>query len=477
MGSQDQSKVNNVNSKMQTTFRTTLNMNSQEDEIGDLSPAARQQEIKRITSNLPEVYNKYFFTATDEITAAAAAAKASKDKAKNKMNETSPAALTVIKKGFSLSKNQKEEQINANTGANPAEANSKIKDLTEQAQGTIKQYLNKNVFHKTMQGSFTGFRRKVPLDEVQDDLHSNLNSMEGISAIDKGIFASIKSSQEGAHFLPEKQQSQFVEVHVKQMEDAPGRKTQQKLLPKDIEALKQQQLGNSRISAMAKTQDDGSWPKEFDFEDEEEHNQGRNHPNNQESYHTLKRRPTANDEIDKLYNEESRMLDAVAQPSVHSISKVGSLKRAELPDTFKNSTLTGFKNMNTLKSDAPSCFCEKQGPCEKHLKFQPTIESMLELLEDQVQSLNKDEKSLEENLDFIGKSMDTILLSRRDTFKEHITRAYAAKERELEQYKQKCEEMEENDQAFQKSTLGMQELARENMRLQREISDLRMQST
>ena len=63
---------------------------------------------------------------------------------------------------------------------------------------------------------------------------------------------------------------------------------------------------------MAKTHDDGSWPKEFDFEDEEEHNQGRNHPNNQESYHTLKRRPTANDEIDKLYNEESRMLDAVA---------------------------------------------------------------------------------------------------------------------------------------------------------------------
>jgi len=43
---------------------------------------------------------------------------------------------------------------------------------------------------------------------------------------------------------------------------------------------------------------------------------------------------------------------------------------------------------------------------------------MIGLLEGQIASLNKDEKSLDDNLDFIGKSMDTILLSRRDTFKE-----------------------------------------------------------
>ena len=69
-------------------------------------------------------------------------------------------------------------------------------------------------------------------------------------------------------------------------------------------------------------------------------------------------------------------------------------------------------------NDAPSCFCDKTGVCEKHTKFEPTIESMIVLLEEQIGSLNKDEKALEENLDFVGKSMDAILFSRRDTFKE-----------------------------------------------------------
>ena len=49
--------------------------------------------------------------------------------------------------------------------------------------------------------------------------------------------------------------------------------------------------------------------------------------------------------------------------------------------------------------------------------------------------LNKDENSIEENLDFIGKSLESILLTRRDTFKEQITRAYASKEEELDYYK------------------------------------------
>lgn len=76
---------------------------------------------------------------------------------------------------------------------------------------------------------------------------------------------------------------------------------------------------------------------------------------------------------------------------------------------------------------------------------------MIGILEEQVNSLNKDEKSLDENLDFIGKSMDTILLSRKDTFKEHITRVYAKKEADLEFYKARCELMENNEQLFQKN--------------------------
>ncbi len=47
-----------MNSSLRTT---TMNLGSHTSDLGE-SHGARQKEIKRITSNLPEVYNKYFFT-------------------------------------------------------------------------------------------------------------------------------------------------------------------------------------------------------------------------------------------------------------------------------------------------------------------------------------------------------------------------------------------------------------------------------
>ena len=43
---------------------------------------------------------------------------------------------------------------------------------------------------------------------------------------------------------------------------------------------------------------------------------------------------------------------------------------------------------------------------------------MLELLEKQINVLNNDEDELEEKLNFVGDSVEAVLLSRRDTFKE-----------------------------------------------------------
>ena len=83
---------------------------------------------------------------------------------------------------------------------------------------------------------------------------------------------------------------------------------------------------------------------------------------------------------------------------------------------------------------------------------------------------------MEDNLDFIGKSMETILLSRRDTFKEQITRAYASKEEELEFYKGRVEEMEENENNYQKSIVDKQELASTNIRLQASLSKAQEES-
>ena len=108
--------------------------------------------------------------------------------------------------------------------------------------------------------------------------------------------------------------------------------------------------------------------------------------------------------------------------------------------------MTGFKTKISPKSTLPSCVNETQRA--KHSKFEPTVDSILELIEEQVFSLNKDEQSLDGNLDFIGKSMQAIVLSRTDTFKEHIIRAYVAKEEELETYKNKCEGMEINDAIY-----------------------------
>lgn len=54
-------------SKEKTKMMTlTADMNETFKSISDaakvMTPRTKQREIKRITSNLPEVYNKYFFT-------------------------------------------------------------------------------------------------------------------------------------------------------------------------------------------------------------------------------------------------------------------------------------------------------------------------------------------------------------------------------------------------------------------------------
>ena len=250
-----------------------------------------------------------------------------------------------------------------------------------------------------------------------------------------------------------KEISNKVEIHLNQSIEA-GRRTQQKLQTKNEDRKKK--LEHERVSAMAKTHAD--WKQNMGDmegdEDDEDDDDGLT-----ESYHTLKRKGSQENDL--------------ASPEIGGMSKDGpqvTLLKADLPSMFQKSTLTGFKNLKESGTGVPSCFCEKQGVCKKHTQFEPTIESMIELLEEQVTQLNKDERSLEDNLDFIGKSMESILLSRRDTFKEQITRAYASKEEELEFYKSRCEEMEQHEVDYQKSVVDKQELASTNVRLQEQLS-------
>ena len=56
------------NMHMASTFRTTIkNAGSvpSEQMTHEMSMEQQREKVRRITSNLPEVYNKYFFTAKD----------------------------------------------------------------------------------------------------------------------------------------------------------------------------------------------------------------------------------------------------------------------------------------------------------------------------------------------------------------------------------------------------------------------------
>ena len=74
------------------------------------------------------------------------------------------------------------------------------------------------------------------------------------------------------------------------------------------------------------------------------------------------------------------MLDKIEEPSVESVEKRSMMKKSEMPEQFRDATLTGFKTKISPKSTLPSCVNEAQRA--KHSKFEPTVDSMLELIEE-----------------------------------------------------------------------------------------------
>ena len=72
--------------------------------------------------------------------------------------------------------------------------------------------------------------------------------------------------------------------------------------------------------------------------------------------------------------------------------------------------------------------------------------------------------------------MDAIIFSRRDTFKEQITRAYANKEGELDHYRKRCDELESQEQSFTANTREREQLALVNLQLTQELEGLRITS-
>ena len=78
------------------------------------------------------------------------------------MAETSPTKLGVSK-GFSLNKTQKDEMMRDN------DKSVTQTKMNETGKPSLKHYKNKNVFQKTVNSNFGGFRRKVAVeDEVNN---------------------------------------------------------------------------------------------------------------------------------------------------------------------------------------------------------------------------------------------------------------------------------------------------------------------
>ena len=133
-------------------------------------------------------------------------------------------------------------------------------------QNSLNKY--KNVFQKTVNGNFGGFRRKITIDEGTTPLDAKSQSDE--SSMDRKNFASLISSK-GSH---DEENVMIIKdsktniVHLDTNIDKVGRRTQQKISIHNDSAHKQS-TKLRKISAMAKTHDNGNWPREFECDDEE----------------------------------------------------------------------------------------------------------------------------------------------------------------------------------------------------------------
>ena len=117
------------------------------------------------------------------------------------------------------------------------------------------------MFQKTINGSFTGFRRKVAIEDViknNTSLHNDESIMEDPTPFKRQNFASLASSQDDNELneLMERDIQNKVEIHLNKSIEA-GRRTQ-KLATKG-EERKNKQLETKRVSNLAKTQADGGW--------------------------------------------------------------------------------------------------------------------------------------------------------------------------------------------------------------------------
>lgn len=103
----------------------------------------------------------------------------------------------------------------------------------------------------------------------------------------------------------------------------------------------------------------------------------------------------------------------------------------------------------------------------------PTIDEMITLVEEQIVEINKDEQSFDANLDFIHETLESILITRRDTFKEQLTRFYKEKDDEVRAMKDKVKIMERNEKMLEVMRNRLKDTTSENESFKQQIEEIK----
>lgn len=69
--------------------------------------------------------------------------------------------------------------------------------------------------------------------------------------------------------------------------------------------------------------------------------------------------------------------------------------------------------------------------CNHHATTEPKIDTMLDLIENQIDALLQDDLAINENLTMISKTSEKLTKSRQDTFKENLMGEYRDRQDEI----------------------------------------------
>lgn len=79
--------------------------------------------------------------------------------------------------------------------------------------------------------------------------------------------------------------------------------------------------------------------------------------------------------------------------------------------------------------------------CKFHNEIQPNIDTILDLIEGQMETLLQDDLAIDENLAMISRTSEIITTSRKDAFKELLMTEYRNRQNEINSLENKVNQM------------------------------------